>query len=341
MSWITGPHPAPEQHGALVPAALAYAARGWHVFPLRPGDKRPAFPEHSETRCTATDPRCRRAGRHVPWQERATTDPGRIEAAWSRVPFGIGIATGPSDLVVIDLDRPKTGPDGALTRPPAEWTEPGIIDGADVFDLLCARSGQPVPLDTYTVSTGSGGTHLYFAAPSGPDAPRLRSTAGHLGWLVDTRAHGGYVVAPPTIVASRPYRAHDHDAPAAPLPGWLAEVLAPRPAPVAGPSPVRLHGGNARARAYLEAAVNGAVASIHAAGDGTRNRAVYAAAVQLGQLVAGGALSEQTVHDVLTPAARAVGQSDTETVRTIASGLRRGAERPRTLPATSTRRSAA
>lgn len=68
---------------------------------------------------------------------------------------------------------------------------------------------------------------------------------------------------------------------------------------------------------------------------------MYAAAVQLGQLVAGGALSEQTVHDVLTPAARAVGQSDTETVRTIASGLRRGAERPRTLPATSTRRSAA
>ena len=40
-------------------AALLYASRGWHVFPLRPGDKRPAFPDHAEADCNRTDPRCR------------------------------------------------------------------------------------------------------------------------------------------------------------------------------------------------------------------------------------------------------------------------------------------
>jgi hypothetical protein len=41
----------------LLTAALAAAERGFHVFPLRPGTKRPAL--HGETSCPRTGP-CRR-----------------------------------------------------------------------------------------------------------------------------------------------------------------------------------------------------------------------------------------------------------------------------------------
>ena len=57
------------------------------------------------------------------------------------------------------------------------------------------------PADTCTVATPSGGLHLYYRAPA--EDERLRNTAGTLGWKVDTRAHGGYVVAPGSVVDGR------------------------------------------------------------------------------------------------------------------------------------------
>src|SRR5438093_650742 len=81
-----------------------------------PGDKRPAFPDHPADLCTATDPRCRTAGRHIGWEARATTDPDRIRKAWTRAPYNVGIACGPSGLLVVDLDVPKPG-----QQPPAPW----------------------------------------------------------------------------------------------------------------------------------------------------------------------------------------------------------------------------
>jgi len=87
-----------DPRAALAAAALDAAARGWHVFPLRPGDKRPAYPDHTADRCTGTDPRCR-AG-HQGWEPRATTDPARITRAWTAAAYNIGIATGPSGLIV-------------------------------------------------------------------------------------------------------------------------------------------------------------------------------------------------------------------------------------------------
>jgi hypothetical protein len=308
-------------------SALAAAGRGWPVFPVRPGQKRPAFPDHTAARCTGHDPRC--AVGHQGWEPRATTDTDRITRGWATAPYNVGLACGPAGLVVIDLDVPKPGED----TPPAEWRTEGVRTGADVLAVLADRAGEPLgPLyDTYTVITGRGGRHLYFTAP---DGARLGNTAGELGWLVDTRAHGGYVLAAGSIVASRPYIV-ERDQPPAPLPPWLFQRLS-RPAPPPH-VPVSIATGTGRRAAYLTAAINQEVERVTGAAEGGRNAALYTAAIALGQLVAGGALTAAEVESLLEQAAAghiaARAYSPAEARNTIASGLRAGAKRPRTLAA--------
>jgi hypothetical protein len=302
----------------MIQAALTAAGRGWHVFPLKPGSKRPAFPDHDERHCARLDPRCR-AG-HTGWEPRATLDTGRIRRAWSTTQFNVGIACGPARLVVVDLDTPKSG-DAA----PREWDRPGIHTGADVLAALCDAAGQTYPAATYTVSTPSGGTHLYFTAPAGA---ALRNTAGALGWLVDTRAGGGYVVGAGSTVDGRAY-AVAVDGPPAELPAWLVDRLRPRELPPRRPVEVSLPTG--RKGAYLRAAVERQLAWVTGSPGGGHNSQLYLAAVALGQLVAGGDLDERDVTAWLTAAAGQVGQKPGETARTIASGLRAGAARPRSV----------
>ncbi|MFF3864179.1 bifunctional DNA primase/polymerase [Micromonospora sp. NPDC001898] len=309
----------------LLAAALAHAARGWHVFPLRPDDKRPAFPDHTAENCAQLDPRCRAAGRHLGWEPRATTDPDRIRRAWSTRPYGVGIACGPSGLAVVDLDVPKTTDD----TPPADWA--GARDGLDVLTALADRHGGSIDT-TYTVTTGRGGSHLYYRHPT--DGPELRNTTGDrggLGWKVDTRAHGGYVVAAGSTVAGRPYTVA-LDCEPAPLPAWLAGLLTPTPRPACRPAPVALPAD--RRGPYVAAAIRRQVAHLTAAPDGQRNHALFASAVALGQLAAGGALTDDDVTAVLERAALSIGLRPAEVARTIASGLRTGARNPRTLATT-------
>ena len=69
----------------LLAAALGYAARGWHVFPLKPRDKTPLLPGKGAQ------------GGH----KAATLDPEQIKAWWSTHPdANIGISLEPSNLVV-------------------------------------------------------------------------------------------------------------------------------------------------------------------------------------------------------------------------------------------------
>ncbi|NAS21969.1 DNA primase [Herbidospora sp. NEAU-GS84] len=292
--------------------ALAAAARGWHVFPLTIGGKVP--PQRFDR-----------------WEERATTDPEVIRRWWSR-PFNIGIACGPSRLVVLDLDKPKEG-----ASPPPPFDLPGVTDGADAMALVCERAGQPFPTwETFQVSTRRGGIHLYYTAPI--DGPQLRNTEGDkgngLGWLIDTRAAGGYVVGPGSYVdlpdGTGPYEVVYPAAPA-PLPPWLSKRLsAPAPQTTA---PRRLELPHDRRGAFLRAAISGELARLAAAPDGERNRTLYLAATALGQLVAGGALDEQEVTDLLGQGGVDVGLTASETRLTIASGLKNGARRPRALAA--------
>jgi Bifunctional DNA primase/polymerase, N-terminal len=283
--------------------ATALAERGWHVFPCQPGGKRPALRQD--------------------WEHRATTDTARIARCWTTGPYNIGVACGPSGLVVIDLDTPKPG----QAKPP-EWKhDTGVSDGADVLAALCEHARQPWPSETFTVATPSGGTHLYFTAP--PSA-RLRNTAGRLGWLIDTRAWGGYVVGPGSVIGGTPYAIVNPDPPE-PLPAWLAERLAADPAPppeVTGPAFGDGMGGT-QATGYALAALRGEIERVLIARPGTRNSTLNEAAFALGQLTAAGILPHRLAWDALMRAAAAIGLPPREASRTIGSGLASGTRKPR------------
>lgn len=310
---------------ALREAALWTAKQGWPVFPLKPSGSFPAL--HSRENCPRTGA-C--VSGHHGWEQRATVDVERIDRCWSHERYNIGMATGPAGLLVVDLDMPKLG------KPvPDRWAKQGAACGMDVFLLVCADAGHAPPLDTFTVATPSGGTHLYFTAPA--DA-HLRNTAGErgygLGWGIDTRAHGGYVLAPGSERRDGTYRITDHQPPA-PLPNWLVQRLAPAPLPPQQPSTVTPISG--QRSGFLRAAVDGEVRRVTHAEGGDRNFALYCAAKALGELVAGGALTDTEVTDVLLNAAHdhvAAGAYRWAQARhTITSGLHAGAKRPRKVAA--------
>lgn len=107
--------------------ALAYAAIGWHVFPLAKGMKKPMG--HLAVRG------------HLD----ATTDTAKITAWWTAEPeAGIGVAMQASGLVAVDVD-PRNGGHFDLERIEAEH-------GKLETDVLAF--------------TGGGGLHLVFLAPS-------------------------------------------------------------------------------------------------------------------------------------------------------------------------------
>jgi putative DNA primase/helicase len=150
-------------------SALAYAERGWRVFPL-----------HSlrEGRCTCGRNCGKNAAKHprvTGGFKAATTDARQIEAWWRKWPdANIGIATGAvSGIVVID------------------------IDGANGHATLQALVAQHGALPQTPIVKTARGWHLYFAIPAAC-APILCSTGNGL----DVRGAGGYVVAPPSRHAS-------------------------------------------------------------------------------------------------------------------------------------------
>ncbi|QHC30849.1 bifunctional DNA primase/polymerase [Streptomyces sp. HF10] len=279
----------------LLRAALDAAERGWHIFPLRPGTKRPAL--HGEATCPGTGP-C--ASGHLKWEQRATTDPDRIHAAWSQAPFNVGIATGPSGLVVVDLDVPKGK---------SSSDAPG---GAETFRALCERAGHTVPA-TYRTRTASGGEHLYFTAPAGA---RLTNTAGTVGELVDTRAWGGYVVAAGSTTPTGPYEALCGPETAT-VPGWLLSILRPAPKAPQGASVA----ATGQSRRYADVALNNEARNVASAPSGARNAVLLRAARALGRLVAWGDLPRHVVEQALQEAGEAAGLSAAECRSTLRSAL--------------------
>ncbi|MEU0433687.1 bifunctional DNA primase/polymerase [Streptomyces sp. NPDC006290] len=284
-----------SRRGSLLAAALTAAERGWHVFPLRPGAKLPAL--HGERTCPRTEP-CENG--HQKWEQRATTDPDRIRAAWTRAPFNVGIATGPSGLLVVDLDTPEHK--GSSDAP----------DGAATFRALCERAGHAVP-DTYRVRTASGGTHLYFTTP-----PRVRmtNTQGTVATSVDTRAWGGYVVAAGSTTSAGTYEALCGPM-VTPLPSWLQSILQPAPNRPQTPS-VAVAG---QSRRYADVALADETRNVASAQVGEREAKLFRAARALGRFVAWGDLPRHVVEQALQAGGETAGLSAAECRSTLRSAL--------------------
>ena len=167
-------------------AALAYAEKGWAVFPLLPAGKRPLA----------------RLAQHG--VNSATTDRETIIRWWSLAPnANVGIAV-PPGYVVLDVDGPEGG---------------AAIRGAGL-DLPATLSA--------TTGRGEGFTHLWYTTPEGVTARNAVGILPH----VDTRAVGGYVVAPPSVTVG-PYRWAGDGTPdleaITPAPGWLVEAVTAAP----------------------------------------------------------------------------------------------------------------
>ncbi|WP_433574855.1 bifunctional DNA primase/polymerase [Nocardia brasiliensis] len=285
---LTTPHTDPTVVESPLSAALAAAERGWSVFPLSPGRKKPPIFKN--------------------WPHHASTDAQRIRRWWSWNPrFNVAIATGISQLHVIDLDA-------AHLPPPTECF-------GDALAALAARLPQPAP-STFTVASPHG-WHLYYTAPVQPE---LSCTVGRIGQGIDSRGHGGYVVAPGSITTDGVYRVIA-DRPLAELPAALITLLRP-------PPPPPLHQLTHRSE-HLDAYLAAVLDRVTHPPPHTRNLTVFRAALTLGRLVAGGELDQHHTRAMLTAAAAAHigvdGFTAAELDRAISNGFRYGAQHPRHL----------
>lgn len=282
----------------MLEAALTYATRGWRLFPVQ---------GIVDGRCSCKRD-CSSPGKHPLVRrglQEATTDRRVIKEWWARWPFGnIAIVTGAkSGLAVIDID----GPEGEAS-----------------VERLDDLGFQLSP--TLTAITGNG-RHLYFTFNR-----KLPNTTRRLAGIekdlpgVDLRADGGYVVAPPSRHASgRTYRWIDPDADLAPLPAW---IKAPEPSTIAVPSrrPPNFTGDGTP---YGLAALREEVEVLARTPEGSRNDHLNRSAFALGQLVAGGELTEPAARNALEATAARIGLTSQETRATINSGLTAGQLQPR------------
>ncbi|GGL01494.1 hypothetical protein Ppa06_70280 [Planomonospora parontospora subsp. parontospora] len=337
------------------------AARGWPVHPLAPGRKTPAGncrrcqgAGHPPASCA-----CLGAGRWCHGFHAATTDPDLITSWWTANPaFGVGVACGPADLVVIDVDaHPSSVPDRDRILPgipiPDQVDLTGLTTGFHALALLAALRGAPDPAQdsaTLRVRTPSGGMHVWYrAGDAGPFLCSVGSAAGAgraLAWQVDVRAGGGYIIAPGTRTGDGVYTPLGDRRVPAPLPEWLARELVrtghrPQPAPRAQPSRavmapprgrqavVRAGGGRTGAWRALDR-VLGEVLACAAVPEGAGFTAkLNVAAYTAGGLVAAGHLGQAEAEGLLADAAdRARPGQTRRCAQIIRAGIAAGARHP-------------
>jgi hypothetical protein len=216
----------------------------------------------------------------------ATTDPDQVAWWWRRQPdANVAIASGAPGPDVLDVDQHGDAGSGfaALNR----LIRAGLVRDAGAV-----------------VSTPGGGLHLYFAG-TGQRSGKLSRC--HL----DFKAAGGYVLAPPSRVAGKPYRVLRHQAQAAAL-DWHRAASLLDPHRHVGARPVLAGSGDV-----------GRLASwVRQLPEGNRNDGLFWAACRAAE-----AGDSSALHDIAL-AARDAGLPGREITATIRSACRTAGPAP-------------
>ncbi|WP_433267239.1 bifunctional DNA primase/polymerase [Actinosynnema sp. CS-041913] len=325
--------------------------QGWHVLPLHPGTKRPLAGcadcrgggRHPITECPCL---ARRDGAlcHGVWA--ATADPAVIRRWSARWRSGVwAVHLGASGLLAVDLDaHGGTPPAQPLNGVPWPADQPPPADGIDTYATLAGLRDAAVDPGTLSTQTPSGGLHLLYTAQPG----RWKSSSGRahddgtvrsgLGWQIDIKAHGGYVVLPGSTTPAGAYRRASDALSAAPLPAWLAaDLVRTGHDRHTTPHAVRAHtrpavevttgGGGDRNTRYAAAALRSACTELAGMEPDTgRNRKLFRSTTRLAGMVQAGWIDRDRVETALTDAALTAGLPAGEIRYALASGF----SRPRT-----------
>lgn len=151
----------------------------------------------------------------------ASTDPNQIDAWWSAADYNLAFSPASVGWGIVDID-------GEL--------------GEKNWNALLEEHGST---ETYTVTTPSGGRHLYYEGS-------VRPTTGKLAEKIDTRGVGSYALLPPSVINGKSYVVSD-DRELAPMPEWVVTALGASPQKVAAANHDLDNPGNIeRAVSYLK-----------------------------------------------------------------------------------------
>ena len=309
--------------GALLRAALHYAACGVAVFPCHPGTKQPLLAADRDA-----------DGREVRGTgglKKATTDASVISAWWKRYSkAAIGVPTGKSlGAVVVDLDA-GTDPDTG-----EHFTAEGLL--ADL-----EREIETKLPTTRTSQTPRGGLHLFFGIAADEPMPANRTAVLP---RIDVRGEGGYVIVPPSRRSDgREYvwLGAGLEEPLAPAPPALLDLILRRGRwsrdrqagnrqATQQPDELPPRGSAQGRKQYGAVALDGQLRQLREAPPGTRNNTLFVSARKLGQLVAAGVLNLQDVRAGLEQAIRPW-PNLRKSLATLDRGLEQGLSEPREIP---------
>lgn len=280
--------------------ALAYASRGWFVFPAPANGEKKGCVSGETTNGNR-------------WG--CTTDPEEIIAYYKQIPAAnVGIATGKdSGFFVLEADTPKGHAHDGL---------------ASIKDLEEKHGEFP---ETLAVESPSGSIHRYFEYPN--DGIVIENSASKIALGVDVRGEGGMVLAPPSVRPGKGSYRWLNSLAIAKAPDWLLQAATKPPLPEPKPIVFSVVQSSSDLSAYGKAALDDEMAQLANRTPGERNTEANLSAYRIGRLVGGRCLTFSEAYRALEAAVLSWGVSPRDKALgpkgTLARALRVGEQYPR------------